>query len=414
MKVKAKPVISSVVCVIAMLAAAVILARVCFGYDIFDRSGWHATEDGGVQYLDYSGDPVFGWQTVEGKTYYFSPEHNGAMAIGWLNVDGAQYYLDSDGQKIIGWADLDNDRYYFLDDGSMHTGWLDTPDGRYFLDETGAMLSGWLETPEGRFYLSESGAVSSGWVDTESGTYYLDENGNPSTGWLNCDGDTYYFLEDGRLHTGWLETEDALYYFSDDGTMATGKVVIDGQANYFTSSGEYFLLVNRWNQVPEDYEADLVWYDGFQIDSSCRDALDKMITDCRAAGYVCKLTSAYRGYHYQNTIFQRKVEKLIGAGYSRSAAELETSRSIAAPGTSEHQLGLAVDLKSAYSTYGWLAENSWKYGFIMRYPNGTTELTGVYYEPWHYRYVGAELAQELYESGLCVEAYMEMLTTSEK
>ena len=73
---------------------------------------------------------------------------------------------------------------------------------------------------------------------------------------------------------------------------------------------------------------------------------------------------------------------------------------------------LAVDLKNTYSTYNWLAENSWKYGFIARYPNGDTALTGIYYEPWHFRYVGKELAAELFELDICLEAYMEILTTA--
>ena len=100
----------------------------------------------------------------------------------------------------------------------------------------------------------------------------------------------------------------------------------------------------------------------------------------------------------------------MAAGYTRASAEAETGRSIAVPGTSEHQLGLAVDLKNTYSTYNWLAANSWKYGFIVRYPDGDTALTGIYYEPWHFRYVGKELAAELFELDMCLEAYMEMLT----
>ena len=193
--------------------------------------------------------------------------------------------------------------------------------------------------------------------------------------------------------------------------MAKGKVVIDGTARYFTSTGKYFVLVNRWNPVPEDYTSELVWTeDGYQVDASCLEALNDMRAACRAAGYSCQLTSAYRGYNYQNTLFQRKVNNLMAAGYTRAAAEAETARSIAIPGTSEHQLGLAVDLKNTYSTYAWLSEHSWEYGFILRYPDGTTALTGIYYEPWHFRYVGKELAAELYALDLCVEAYMDMLT----
>lgn len=395
---------------ILLSAVSILIARIFFGYDIFDRSGWSVSEDGTLRYLDYHGDAMLGWQEIEGETYYFKPELSGTMATGWLEVEGAQYFLNDSGLKTTGWMSLDEERYYFDEHGIMQTGWLDTDEGRYYLSEDGIMQTGWLPTAEGLCYLSETGAVSYGWVDTEKGRYYIDDNGCMHTGWLETNGYKYFLTEDGLLHTGWLDTEDGRYYFHEDGTMAIGKTMIDGRAQYFTSTGKYFVLVNRWNPVPDDFENDLVWFDGFQVDADCRDDLAAMVEACKAAGYDCILTSAYRGYSYQNTLFQRKVSKLMEAGYTRAAAEAETSRSIAIPGTSEHQLGLAVDLKNSYSTYAWLAQHSWEYGFILRYPDGTTNLTGIYYEPWHFRYVGHELAKELYDLNMCVEAYMDMLT----
>lgn len=88
---------------------------------------------------------------------------------------------------------------------------------------------------------------------------------------------------------------------------------------------------------------------------------------------------------------------------------------VALPGTSEHQLGLAVDINADTSkcsrddVYNWLLENSYKYGFIQRYPSGKTSITGVANEPWHYRYVGKEAAEEIHQSGLCLEEYVENL-----
>ena len=87
-----------------------------------------------------------------------------------------------------------------------------------------------------------------------------------------------------------------------------------------------------------------------------------------------------------------------------------TAQRVAKVGASEHHLGLAVDLDGSSAMEAWMAEHCWDYGFILRYPEGTTELTGIIYEPWHFRYVGTELAQELKALGLCMEAYMEMLT----
>ena len=144
----------------------------------------------------------------------------------------------------------------------------------------------------------------------------------------------------------------------------------------------------------------------FKADPIPAELLDAVLE----AGLTFNLTSAYRSHSYQTTLFRRKVDKLMGQGYSYSAAYSETSRSIAIPGTSEHELGLAVDVKSGTSVYEWLKDHSWEYGFIVRYPSGQTALTGVYYEPWHLRYVGVELAKEIYDLDMCVEAYMNMLT----
>ena len=88
---------------------------------------------------------------------------------------------------------------------------------------------------------------------------------------------------------------------------------------------------------------------------------------------------------------------------------------MAVPGTSEHQLGLSVDINADTSVcskdavYSWLAENSYKYGFIFRYPSGKEDITGVINEPWHYRYVGKEAAEKIYESELCLEEYLQQL-----
>ena len=90
---------------------------------------------------------------------------------------------------------------------------------------------------------------------------------------------------------------------------------------------------------------------------------------------------------------------------------------MAIPGTSEHQLGLAVDIVDKHSqvldnsqadtpAQQWLMEHSWEYGFILRYPEGKSEITGIIYEPWHYRYVGKEAAAEIHELGLCLEEYL--------
>jgi LAS superfamily LD-carboxypeptidase LdcB len=182
------------------------------------------------------------------------------------------------------------------------------------------------------------------------------------------------------------------------------------------------LLVNQWNQLPEDYAPELelvAELDGrrYELDRRCSEALWDMLADCAAAGgrpYIC---SAYRSAEDQQKLYQDKVRRLEKDGVSREDAPELAAESVALPGTSEHQLGLAVDIideeypfldegQEETATQIWLMENSWRYGFILRYPNGTTEQTGIIYEPWHYRYVGREYAEEIHRMDLTLEEYL--------
>ena len=174
---------------------------------------------------------------------------------------------------------------------------------------------------------------------------------------------------------------------------------------------ELLTLVNPWNPLPEDWEVDLVTLsDGRQIDSRCYDALQEMMDACREAGYEPLICSAYRTQETQQSLYDNKVQRLISSGMSEDEAKAEAAKAVAIPGTSEHQLGLAVDLVDANmqdltsaqestETQKWLMANSWRYGFIHRYPNGKTDITGIIYEPWHYRYVGKDAAQEIFKIG---------------
>ncbi|MBQ7895111.1 MAG: M15 family metallopeptidase [Oscillospiraceae bacterium] len=177
-------------------------------------------------------------------------------------------------------------------------------------------------------------------------------------------------------------------------------------------------LVNPWNNIPEGYVPELEEITENQsVDVRCADDLRKMVLDCFMDGgspYIC---SSYRTTEMQEYLFENKIARLRGEGYSAETAPEVAAKSVAVPGTSEHQLGLAVDIIDRYFTdltymqeytytQQWLIANSWKYGFILRYPNGTTDITGIIYEPWHYRYVGREAAAEIYESGLTFEEYL--------
>lgn len=182
------------------------------------------------------------------------------------------------------------------------------------------------------------------------------------------------------------------------------------------------ILVNPWNELPEGFTVELKELDnGEAVDERAYPDLQEMLDDARAEGLSPIICSSYRTQEKQQALYTRKIGRLRSAGYSDQEAVIEAGKWVAVPGTSEHQTGLAVDIISlSYQVLDknqentaeqkWLMENSYKYGFILRYPSEKSELTGINYEPWHYRYVGKEAAKEIYEMGLCLEEYLEYLS----
>ena len=244
----------------------------------------------------------------------------------------------------------------------------------------------------------------------------------PRIGWVEEDGKRYYYDDNSVMLTGWLCVDENWYYMKDDGSMAVGKTDVDGETLYFGSDGLQILLVNPWNFLPEDYDPEIVDVEGWWWKSNaiCYPALKEMLQACRDAGLTPYIASAYRTHADQIYLHNNKIQRLINEGYSEAEARELAGTVVAVPGTSEHELGLAFDLvddsyrnldeaQENTAVQKWLMENSWKYGFILRYPNDKSEITGIIYEPWHYRYVGKHEAQKIYESGLCLEEYLESL-----
>ena len=202
------------------------------------------------------------------------------------------------------------------------------------------------------------------------------------------------------------------------GAAALGIRLVSGPG---CKSAELLILVNPWNPIPSNYSPELVSLgDGHEIDARCCEDLEDMLSACRGEGYEPYICSAYRTSEMQLSLYEDKVSRLMASGLDLSAARTEAARVVAIPGTSEHQLGLALDLISETYTnldqwqertevQQWLMQNCWRYGFILRYPNGTSETTGIIYEPWHYRYVGSETAKAVAESGLVFEDYLKTL-----
>ena len=173
------------------------------------------------------------------------------------------------------------------------------------------------------------------------------------------------------------------------------------------------ILVNKDNPVPNDYELELTTLsNGVQVDSRVYPDLQKMFDDMRNEGIYPVVYEGYRTYEQQEKMMQDKIDAFMEEGYSRKAAKHRALEWVAKPGTSEHELGIALDINASANSqttheevYQWLYNNAYRYGFILRYPEGKESITGIDYEPWHYRYVGEEAAKEIYESGLTLEEY---------
>ena len=193
------------------------------------------------------------------------------------------------------------------------------------------------------------------------------------------------------------------------------------QADSYQGGGEpdwQLLLVNDWNPLPAGYDDGVTFTTvsgGKQVDSRIIDAVNRMLED--ASAYDLAVVSAYRPESEQNTLYWRKVQQYTDKGYSDLEAQKVGGTIVKRPGFSEHNCGLAMDvggsgdytLEQTFANtpaYTWLMEHCADYGFILRFPEGKEDITGVIYEPWHYRYVGVEAARYIMDNDLCLEEYL--------
>ena len=172
-------------------------------------------------------------------------------------------------------------------------------------------------------------------------------------------------------------------------------------------------LVNKWNPMKGDNNIELkILANGEKVDNRIYPKLQNMFDDMRSDGIYPVVASGYRTKKEQEDIYNSKISEYQEQGLSYDDAKIETEKWVALPDTSEHQLGLAVDINAdgirseGYEVYDWLDQNAWQYGFIKRYPENKTDITGVNNEAWHYRYVGKEAAREIYNQGVCLEEYL--------
>lgn len=192
----------------------------------------------------------------------------------------------------------------------------------------------------------------------------------------------------------------------------------------FSEDDWRLILINKQHSIPDGYEEEVplgnisTMKGIMHCDERIIDDLLDMIQAAKDDGVTLAICSPYRDLQYQERLFNRKIRKYMKRGLSYMEAYQLASQAVTVPNASEHQIGLALDIVTdtyvalnegfAKTAAGkWLAENSCKYGFILRYPKGKEDITGIEYEPWHFRYVGAEAATLITEQGITLEEFWE-------
>lgn len=224
--------------------------------------------------------------------------------------------------------------------------------------------------------------------------------------------------------------ENADKYTLDDILEENGQYSFSNEEESITEETEDYvfdkddwrlILVNKQHPVPEDYTVELETIKGnMQCDARIISDLIAMFQAADADGVNLAVCSPYRDLSRQEWLFERKIKSYMKNGMSYMEAYSLASQIVMVPGASEHQLGLAVDINcDTYTSLDegfadteagkWLAAHCFEYGFILRYPLGKEYITGVEYEPWHFRYVGKEAATVITEQGICLEEFIEGL-----
>ena len=206
------------------------------------------------------------------------------------------------------------------------------------------------------------------------------------------------------------------------------KVIVTPAAS---SADWNLVLVNRENQLAEEIVMELYLTEsGYQIDSRIQEPYLQLMEAGKAAGMDFTMISGYRSIEQQQTNYDVNYQNYLASGLSEEEARTKTEEYIALPNASEHITGLAVDITSTalanqegnsglfpdlenYPEGLWLKENAPKFGFVLRYPKEKEAITGINFEPWHFRYVGIENAMYMTEKNLTLEEYIAILKQNE-
>lgn len=231
---------------------------------------------------------------------------------------------------------------------------------------------------------------------------------------LGCN--TAYILPTSNLTQSNDDNSNNSFSLSND-SVTYKNTEEDKLSNIPVISSDFSILVNKQNSLDKDYKPkttipSVSSSNNVPVRYDIVDAVEELFNASKKAGLSLILVSGYRSYENQNSIYNNNI---------KNKGEAWTSQFSAKPGQSEHQTGLALDISSVsqggglYQSFGetdegkWLKENCAKYGFILRFLDGKEDITGYTYEPWHFRYVGAPVAEYIMENNLTFEEYLKIL-----
>ena len=181
------------------------------------------------------------------------------------------------------------------------------------------------------------------------------------------------------------------------------------------------VLINPTHSIEKELEIEFDEVQGYKFDSRIAGKVQELIAAAKEDGYSLAIVSGYRTMDRSRMLYANKIAEYKTMGYDEATAKVEAAKWVAPPGTSEHHSGLAMDIVSGdyYTKYSdlveafenepeavWLRENCARFGFILRFPKDKTDITGINYEPWHFRFVGEEHARAIMDQGLCLEEYL--------
>ncbi|MBO5895918.1 MAG: D-alanyl-D-alanine carboxypeptidase family protein [Clostridia bacterium] len=285
--------------------------------------------------------------------------------------------------------------------------------------KTGVSFSWYSTTTAQSYRVYRRGAGESYWtyLGSTSGNSYFDGNVKPNN---------YYRYTvrsvSGSYFSGYDSVGITLKYINIDGMIVHGRyddylkpgtltnptrITVDPAAWELT-------IVNGGYRISKDYKPDLAYVcgTGERLDKNVAVHYARMYNAAKAQGVYLTPYSGYRSYSTQEAIFDRKVNLYLNQGYGYSKAVEKAATIVMPPGSSEHNLGYAMDIVCVEewfentAEFRWLQQNAADYGFVLRYPKDKQHITKVIYEPWHWRYVGVPAAKAMQESGLVLEEYL--------